>query len=417
MSDVKFRTKCCLCDSMNIRRGLSLMSTPPANEFVSSPCHQDIYPLDLYQCISCGHIQLGAIVNPELLFRNYVYVSGTSPVFVAHFDKYASDVSSRFNLKYYDLIVEIGSNDGTLLNSFAKIGHERLVGFEPAVDIAIKAQNNKSFITIPEFFDDGSIDYYRREFSGKKAKLVVANNVFAHSNDLQRITSNIFRLLDDDGVFIFEVSYFLDVLDKCLFDTIYHEHISYHTVHPLVQFFNRHGMNLFDVEKIDTHGGSIRCYVDKYGRPINQSVFQLIDQEISRGLVSTYPSFYQKDPLGELRSKIDEKKHSFRSKLDSIKSSKKIIGGYGAPAKATTLMYEFGLDKDDIQFIVDDSPWKQGLFTPGKHIPVVPRSALNNINPDCLIILAWNFADSIIEKNQSFMDNGGLFIDPMKTNE
>lgn len=418
MVDVVYRSECCLCDSNKLEKGLSLTPTPPANEFTKSICNQEVYPLDLYRCLECGHIQLGAIVNPEVLFRNYVYVSGTSPVFVSHFDKYCSDIIKQFDLKYDDLIVEIGSNDGTLLNCFAKRGFEKLVGFEPAVDIAVKAQKNGSFVTIPEFFDDQSIRLNRHHFSSSngKAKIVLANNVFAHSDELWNITNNISSLLDEDGVFIFEVSYFVDVLQKCLFDTIYHEHISYHTVHPLKRFFEQFGLNLFHVDRINTHGGSIRCFVDKKLRSDTNSIVELNELECSLGLVPTINAFKSNDPLTRLKWKIDLHKFVFRTKLDELKNTCKVIGGYGAPAKATTLMYEFGLDSNDIQFIVDDSPWKQGLFTPGKHIPVISSEEMKLKNPDCLVILAWNFAESIIEKNKEFVDNGGKFLTPIDGN-
>lgn len=432
-SDCHSQETCCLCGNLDLRLGLSLASTPPANEFVKEDVAQDVFPLEVFQCYGCGHIQLGCIVNPERLFRNYVYVSGTSPSFVKHFDDYSQHIIEKLDLLSSDVILEIGSNDGTLLNCFAQRGFKHLYGIEPAVNIAIQAQNNKSFTTIPEFFDEHSVSTFKK-FAGPNANLVVANNVFAHSSDLIGIINNIKQILSDDGVFVFEVSYFIDVLQKCLFDTIYHEHCHYHTIRPLAAFFERNGLKLFDVEHVDTHGGSIRCYVSrpsyvKYdiiqndsgldispyhvSRTISKSVYAACETEKQMGLVPDSGTFYPL-ALHKFANDIKNHKEDFRDRISILKNNGAKIVGYGAPAKATTLMYEFGISSEDISFIIDDSPLKQGLLTPGKHVPVISSQDASEIQYDCLVILAWNFAEQIMKKNSDFARKGGVFINPIE---
>ena len=222
------------------------------------------------------------------------------------------------------------------------------------------------------------------------------------------MTKAIYNLLSPEGLFIFEVSYLLDVYQKTLFDTIYHEHLSYHSVIPLVKFFQENNMELIDVLRVNTHGGSIRCVVKKQTnqRPINQSVRKAVNQEKSNSLD-------KKNIFFNFADKIQQRKKELNNFVNKIKSDNKTIAGFGAPAKATTLMYEFGLNQNVLDFIVDDSPFKQGLYSPGLHIPILSSSAIYTIKPDYLLILAWNFSDSIIKNNKKFIDLGGKFVIPL----
>ena len=403
----KKKAVCRLCRSSELVSVLKLASTPPANAFVSQKnikYEQKKYPLELFFCESCTHIQLLEVVNPIELFENYVYVSGTSPVFVEHFSNYAKTIIDTYNPSLKSYILDIGSNDGTLLKFFQKMGYST-IGVDPAVDISKKAQKEGIF-TINDFFNlDSSIKIKERYST---ASLITANNVFAHSDDLIGITKAVKNLLSKDGLFIFEVSYLVDVYQKTLFDTIYHEHLSYHSVFPLVKFFQRNNMELIDVTRINTHGGSIRCVVknreDK--RPVNNSVKNLLDLEKSLSL-------NKKKTFINFANNIQERKKELRNFIHKIKAQNKSIAGFGAPAKATTLIYEFGLEHNILDFIVDDSPLKQGLFSPGLHIPILASSSIKELKPDYLLILAWNFADSIIKKNSEFIESGGKFIIPL----
>ncbi len=386
---------------------MKLESTPPANSFVGPndlADVQDTFPLELFFCNSCTHLQLTDVVNPSKLFENYLYVSGTSPTFIKHFEDYASAVISQFSPSKEDLIMDIGSNDGTLLKFFQKYGY-RVLGIDPAKEIA-KLASNSGIETIPEFFN---VELANTIVNQKgKASVVTANNVFAHADDLKEIVQGVKVLLNKSGIFVFEVSYLVDVFEKTLFDTIYHEHLAYHSVKPLVRFFKDNGMELIDVERVDTHGGSLRgiAQLNNGPRSVNRSVEKLL--KLENDLKLSHPATYK-----GFEDRINTIKGELTRTLNDLKAEGKKIAGFGAPAKATTLMYQFGLGPDLIDFIVDDSPLKQGLFTPGLHIPVLPSTAIKDHSPDYLLILAWNFAKPIIQKNSAFHDSGGKFIIPL----
>jgi SAM-dependent methyltransferase len=401
------RDNCRLCASTDLTNVLSIPPTPPANAFVGADQvsqTQQAFPLDLWYCTDCGHLQLLDVVDPSVLFENYVYVSGTSPAFVKHFRDYSEHILKTYDLKQDGLVVDIGSNDGTLLKQFKDQGMQ-VLGVDPARDISAAATAS-GIETLNAFFDSDIAADMRR--SHGEAQCVTANNVFAHIDDLGEIVKGISLLLASDGVFAFEVSYRLDVLQDTLFDTIYHEHLDYHAVKPLRDFFARNDMVLIDVERVPTHGGSLRGIAQRANgpRPINASVADLIAVEEQAGL-------YQVSRYQEFSRQIDDLGSNLRRLLDDIKSQGKTVAGFGAPAKATTLMYRFGLDQSDIAYIVDDSPLKQGLYSPGLHIPVVPKEHLETHPVDYLLILAWNFADPIIRNNQQVLDNGGHFIVPV----
>jgi len=386
---------------------LALTPTPPANAFVPADAldePQPTYPLDVFFCEGCGHVQLLDVVDPHALFDHYVYVSGTSPLFVRHFEDYAADLLARYRVRSESLIIDIGSNDGTLLKAF-KDADMRVQGIDPAVDIAREAVA-AGIPTFPGFFTPAVAE--RMEEERGRAAIITANNVFAHIDDLAAIVEGVRILLARDGVFVFEVSYLVDVYEKTLFDTVYHEHLDYHTVAPLQRFFAAHGMELIRAERIDTHGGSLRATVQRAGgpHPADTSVADAIAAEQELGLDRA-------DTLKGFAARIDGVRDELGAMLAELKSTEKSIAGFGAPAKATTLMHHFGIGPEVVDFIVDDSPWKQGLYTPGLHIPVVPADVLYERRPDAVVVLAWNFADAIIDKHSAYRDGGGRFIVPL----
>jgi SAM-dependent methyltransferase len=402
------RTTCRLCGSQALDLVLALEPTPPANAFVAADAvgkDQERFPLDVFLCRSCGHAQLLDVVDPSLLFENYVYVSGTSPVFVRHFEEYAADVIGRFAPPAGGLVVDIGSNDGTLLGFFQRAGY-RVLGVDPARAIAERA-TAAGIETLSEFFTPERALAIRKERG--PAAVVTANNVFAHADDLKGIVEGVRTLLDPrTGVYVFEVSYLVDVYEKTLFDTIYHEHVAYHAVTPLVAFFERAGMQLIDVLRVPSHGGSIRVVVQPAGasRAVAPSVAAALSLEDRLGV--TRPEAFH-----VLSSRIQERKAALATLLSDLKRAGRRIAGYGAPAKATTLMHHFALGGQALEYVVDDSPLKQGLFTPGLHVPVVPAVALVDRRPDYLVVLAWNFAPSILEKLASYRNGGGRVIVPL----
>ena len=405
---VQVRETCRLCQSKALKFLFALAATPPANEFLSAvPADgaQDHFPLDVYQCGDCGHVQLIHCVDPERLFRNYVYVSGTSQVFVKHFEEYAAELIRYVPLAAGDRVLDVGSNDGTLLSFYQKAGMT-VLGIDPARKIAEEA-TAKGIPTWPEFFTSALAKRIRAEFGA--VKVVTANNMFAHADGLPDILDGMASLLDPQGVFVFEVSYLLDVIDRNLFDTIYHEHLSYHSVKPLVSFMQRHGLDLVRVQRVESHGGSVRCYAAPAGsRTIEASVADLIALEEKAGLydAATYTAYL--DRINALGAEL-------RELIGKLRAGGAKVAGFGAPAKATTLMYQFGLTAKDLDFIIDDSPLKQGLYSPGRFVPVVDSSVLANParRPDVLVILAWNFAQPIIKKHEPYRRAGGQFIVPI----
>jgi SAM-dependent methyltransferase len=410
MSDqaVQVKDTCRLCQSKSLQFLFALAPTPPANEFlaeVPTDGAQDHFPLDVYQCRDCGHVQLVHCVDPERLFRNYVYVSGTSQVFVKHFEEYASEVIRYVPLTPGDRVVDIGSNDGTLLSFFQKAGMD-VLGIDPARKIAEEA-TRCGIPTWPEFFNSNLAKRIRKEFG--TVEVITANNMFAHADGLPDILDGMASLLDSNGIFVFEVSYLLDVIERNLFDTIYHEHLSYHSVKPLASFMRRHGLDLVRVQRVESHGGSIRCYAAPAGsHEIDPSVAEAVAQEEKAGLYETATYTAYLDRINQLGVEL-------RSLIGRLRNDGARVAGFGAPAKATTLMYQFGLDAKDLDYIIDDSPLKQGLYSPGRFVPVIDSSVLNDAarRPDYLVILAWNFAQPIIKKHQPYRQAGGKFIVPI----
>ena len=403
---VQRRATCRLCDQPHLELVLKLTPTPPANAFVPKEKlreTQPTFPLDVHLCRDCGHVQLLDIVDPEVLFGDYVYVSGTSPVFVEHFRQYARHLVELVQPAPGALVVEIGSNDGTLLRFFQQAGL-RVLGIDPAREIARRATAD-GIETMPTFFNSALARQIRQERG--PAAIVAANNVFAHMDDLADVTRGVAALLDDEGVFVFEVSYLLDVLTQTLFDTMYHEHLSYHALKPLVPFFRRFGLEVFHAERVAPHGGSLRCFVRRAAgrRPVTPAVAALLAEEDRHQL--DRPETFRR-----FSADIDAVKQELSALLRRLKREGKSVAGYGAPAKATTLLYHFAL-ADALEYIVDDSPLKQNLFSPGTHIPVVSSRAITERRPDYLLILAWNFAQPIMAKYQDYLNRGGHFIVPL----
>ena len=396
---------CRLCNSARLEQVVTLTPTPPGNRVLTeheTRGENPVFPLTVSFCSDCHHVQLGHVVAPEILYRNhYSYVSGTSPVFVAHFRDYAAFAVERFALAPGALVVDIGSNDGTGLQFFKERGMT-VLGVDPASEIAAAA-TARGIETVDDFFGPALAERLRRERGA--AKLVSSHNACAHIDDLGGVIDGVRTLLADDGVFVMEVGYFVDVFGKGWFDTIYHEHLDYHTVEPLLGFFERHGMEVFAVQRIAPQGGSIRVMAQRAGgrRAVDGSVAELVKLEHELGLDRA-------DTVRTFQSKLDRIKGELRELLGGLRAQGKTIAGYGAPTKSTTLMMHFDLGKDVIDFIVDDNPLKQGFYTPGTFVPIGPSSLLYERKPDYVLILAWNFAEPIMKQHPSF---AGRFIVPM----
>lgn len=397
-----------MCDSGALVKAISLTPTPPGNDFLTREelgRDEPVYPLDLYLCADCHHVQLGHVVDPTILYqKNYSYVSATSAHFVNHLKAYAEEMVERFRLKVGDLVADIGSNDGTCLSFFKDKGMN-VVGVDPAKEIAHKATEN-GIETVADFFGYELAVKLRKEFGA--AKYITSHNACAHIDNLFDVVKGVEHWLDKDGIFVLEVGYFVDVFNNTWFDTIYHEHVDFHTVAPFEKLFERVGLEVIAVERINPQGGSIRVMVQKIGGDIkrDRSVDDLIGLERSLRL----------DQLATLRQfndQINATSEKLQKLIRSLKKKGKTIAGFGAPTKATTLMAHFGLDEKMLDFIVDDNPLKQGLFTPTTHIPVLSSEALYVRKPDYVLILAWNFSEPIMKMHEKYSDEIGDFILPM----
>jgi|TARA_B100000795_G_C22805111_1_gene444326 SAM-dependent methyltransferase len=397
-----------MCDSNRLLKTFSLSPTPPGNDFLSKEelgRHEQLYPLDLYFCEDCYHLQLGHVVSPLVLYqKNYTYVSATSKQFVNHLKNYAEDMIKKFNLKPNSLVIDIGSNDGTCLGFFQDNGM-KVLGVDPATEIAQKATKN-GVNTIADFFSYNLSMSLREKYG--PANFVTSHNACAHIDNLLDIVKGVEFLLDEDGLFVLEVGYFVDVYSNIWFDTIYHEHLDFHTVAPFEKLFERAGMEIIGVDRISPQGGSIRIISQKKNGKFQRdsSVDELILLENELGL-DKVKTFY------EFADKINLVKESLHKLIKDLKDDNKTIAGFGAPTKATTLMNHFGIDENILDFIVDDNPLKQGLYTPLSHIPVLSADALYKRKPDYVMILAWNFANPIMQMHKKYSDEIGQFILPM----
>ena len=400
-------TKCRICSNENLHDVLSLGMMPLANNFlkkeqISAP--EFVSPLGVIFCANCGLVQLSHVVSPNIMFRDYVYIPSTSKTLIHHFAELAKKTVEKFNLPGDSLVVDIGSNDGTLLKLF-KTHKVKVLGIEPATNIAKLAEAN-GIETINDFFNQRTA--LKVVGNKGKAKVITGTNVFAHVNDLDGFLKGIDILLEDNGIFIIEVPYLPDLLEKIEFDTIYHEHLSYFSIKPLTRLVEKFKMEIFDVERIGIHGGSIRVFVKRASAsgPVSESVANLLALEQERKLdsIETYLTF---------ATEVASIKERLLELLKRLKSEGKRIVGYGAAAKGNTLLNYCKIGTDILDYIVDNIPYKQGRYTPGMHIPVVPEERLTQDRPDYALILAWNFAEEIMAKQQKYKELSGQFIIPV----
>ena len=405
--DIYYRRTCCrLCSSEDVELVFGLEPTPPA-EWYSTPDRsfetERTFPLDLYLCHTCGHVQIFDVIDPLALFSNYAYTSASSPGLESHFESYAGEVLARTGLRKGQLVVDVGSNDGTLLRFFLRDGM-RVLGIDPAVELARQATIS-GIPTMAAFM--GPEAAAEIALSQGHASLITANNVFAHNDDLDSMAAAIVTLLDDEGAFVFEVSNLLDTVEGLVFDFIYHEHLCYHSVKPLDTFLRKHGMELFEVERVPSKGGSLRGYAQKLNgpRPISPSVARFVKREIEAGL-------YNADTYHDYITEVNRRRDALLAYLYEAKANGSVIAGYGASATVTTLLYHFRMG-ELVEFLVDDNPIRHGTVSPGLHIPVLAPDALYELKPDIVVILAWRFADSILSNHGHFLDEGGEFVVPL----
>lgn len=399
---------CRICSNPVLLPVVSLGESPLANNLIASGAEgskhiAEFFPLEMVYCPTCHLCQLSYVTPPEKMFKNYVYVTSTTETFRQHFKDLAATLAKDFSLTHNSLAVDIGSNDGLLL-SHLKERNVRVMGVEPAeniVDIARK----QGVDTIADFFTEAAVNDILR-IKGK-ADVVTANNVFAHINNIRDVVKNVKLLLKDSGVFCIEVQYLIDTIQKQSFDNIYHEHLSYYSLLALEEFFRRQDMQLFKVQRVSSHGGSLRVFVQRNGgpHPLSPSVAETLALERAAGLdrYETYQKFAQE--IYAIRTR-------FKAFVSNAKAQGKRLVGYGAPAKATTFLNFCGVDKNSIEYIIEDNALKHGLAIPGVNIPIVSPDRLAQDNPDYVAVLAWNFADEILKKNEAHRQRGIRFVLP-----
>jgi len=396
-----------MCDSRDLAVVLTLAPTPPGDHYVTADAldrPQAEYPMTLVMCERCGLAQLPDVVDPEVLYRDYIYNTSISLGLVRHFDQYAESVIARVGAPAESLVVDIGSNDGTLLRAFKSRGM-RVLGVDPAREVARKA-TAAGLQTANAFFDAALAGDLRRDHG--PAAIVTANNVFANVDDLHDFMEGVRRLLAPDGVFVFETGYFPDLVRHSIIDNIYQEHLSYYSVKPLQRFFPRHGMQLAAVEHEPTKGGSIRGFVQLAGNSSRLSqggLAALAERETLDGIDRPERLRHFSDRIGALRG-------SLVTLVGDLRSQGRALAGYGASVGVTTLLYYFDLG-NQLSFLVDDNPVRHGRFTPGHHIPVLAPDALYDRRPDDVLLLAWRYAEPIMSRHAAYRQAGGRFILPL----
>lgn len=401
------RTDCRVCAGTRLTRFVELGPQPLANAFLTEQeakeSGEERFPLDLYVCGTCNHVQLLDVVSKETLFSHYLYFSTVSRTIPAHFAALAAEVAARHTNRG-DLVVEIGSNDGVLLSAFEGTGL-RALGVEPATNVAEVARK-RGVHTLNRFFTPETADAVAHDLG--RARVILANNVIGHIDDLHGVMLAVKRLLTDDGTFIFEVPYVVDMLEKNEFDTAYHEHLSYFAVRPAKVMLERAGLTLIDVKRQSVHGGTIRLYAKPAAtaeRP-TAAVADLVALESRLGLdtMAPYEAFAHR--CEALRSELV-------AIITKLKADGKRIVGYGAPAKGNTLLNYCGITAKHLDYIQDTTAAKQGLLAPGTGIPVVPPERFQRDTPDYAILLAWNYEAEILAKEAAFRARGGKFIIPI----
>jgi len=401
MNDSYTRQSCRLCDSKDIEVVLPLKKSPLCDAYLEQPKKQEFYYLNLCLCNECGFVQIDTVIEPETIYRDYIYVTTSSPGLQNHFKEYALEVCNHLNLDKSNLTVDIGSNDGTLLGFFKQRGHN-VLGIEPSIKAANSANEN-GIETLSEFFDIDLANAITGQYG--KASLITINNLFANVDNLKEFVEGINVLLDSNGVLVIESSYLLDMIDNMVFDFIYHEHLSYFSILPLVRFFKQFDMRLIHVNEVGTKGGSLRYYWARNNSKWNPSlnVKELSLREAKAGINT--------EKFKDYEARIETVKFQLLEFLEKHKEDK--IVGYGASATSTTLITHFELQKY-FSYLVDDNVDKVNTYSPGYHIPVHNFDRLKNEQPDVIIILAWRFKETILKKLSFFK---GIIIVPLPTFE
>lgn len=397
---------CRSCGRENLFEFLSLGNHPLANALLTEDqlgASEKSYPLDVVVCANCSLVQITETVPPEVLFRDYIYFSSFSDTMLQHAREVAERLTRERGLGPDSLVVEIASNDGYLLKNFVEAGIP-VLGIEPALNIA-KVAEERGIRTVSEFF---GADLGRQlAAEGYWADVILANNVIAHSPDINSMIAGISALLKPEGVLVVETPYLKDMLDKIEFDTMYHEHFFCYSLTALEHAFQRHGLAAADVKWVPLHGGTIQVSIVHHGREGGRpSVQKMLADEAEWG-VSRFDTY--RDFAGKVKALCGD----LRKLLHGLKAEGNRIVAYGAAAKGATLLNSFNLGRESLDYVVDRSTYKQGKFMPGNHLPIYAPERLIEDQPDYALLLAWNLVDEVLEQQSEYHRRGGRFIIPV----
>lgn len=405
---IKSQASCRFCGAELKHTVIDLGMSPLCESYVSLEQLNQMeafYPLHVYVCEDCYLVQLQEYVSAESIFTEYAYFSSYANTLLEHSRNYTYQMIERFHLNQQSHVVEVASNDGYLLQYFVEKNIPSL-GIEPAANVA-KVAIEKGIPTLVEFF--GTECARKLAGEGKYADLMIGNNVLAQVPNLNDFVEGLKILLKPQGVITIEFPHLMNLIEKNQFDTIYHEHFSYFSLVTTEKIFATHGLTLFDVDEIPTHGGSLRIYArhtQDMSKPVSERVVELKHREEQSGI--TRMAYY-----ADFSERVKETKRKLLDFLIQTKRQKKSIAGYGAPGKGNTLLNYCGIRTDFIDYTVDRNPYKQGKFLPGTHIPIYPPEKIIETKPDYILVLPWNLKDEIIQQLSFIRDWGGLFIVPI----
>lgn len=401
------RTDCRVCKSENISVFLDYGNVPLAGDFVlpSELDEVQFYPMDLAVCLDCSLVQILNVVDPKVIFTDYRYLSSVTQTLTQHFRDYAALLQQEILPRKDPFLVEIGCNDGVLLDPLSKLG-VKVLGVDAAENV-IQLTRQRGVDVIHGFFGLPIADAIEEKHG--KADVITASNVFAHIDDLDGVMQGVDRLLSAEGKFIVEVHYVLDLLKTFQFDTVYHEHLCYYSLHALQVLYRRFGFSIVDVQHLPMHGGAIRVFAQRsesaHGniRPIVQ---QMLEEELRRGIdkAETYKEF---------GLQVERYRANLMEFLLERKNANRTLSAYGAAGRATILLNYCKLDQSKVEYIVDESSFRVGRCVPGVGIPIVSRSVLADKPTDDCLITAWNYRDEIVGKEPEYLNEGGCFIMPL----